>query len=270
MRANLLFIGILLIASFCSQKRQQTLGTETQDQVVIDKDSVKQPKPASESIPPESVAQAQEMPGEVYPIRYSPPMNGIGVLVKKIDETGSGKNDTLIVLNTDGTDYLSYLKEKYLTVDSKSYEPFEVDERKLCEQHNVCPRQFYPEYDIIHFDVLKESEEAYKVLTDSKNNVTKSVGKDTSLLEFYTWEEYLMEYYLSFNPESNPLREKPSEEADIIYKYNDYFFKGIEIKGDWIKIECNSDCKECDKGDLTSWIRWREGEKLLVSIGIIC
>lgn len=271
MRTSLLFIGVFLIASFCNQKRQQSPETVAQVQEVTnEKDSVKQPKPALKSALPERVAQVQEVPGEVYPIRYSPPINGIGVLVKKTDETGGSNNDTLTVLNADGTDYLSFLKGKYLTVDGESYEPSEVNERRLCEQHNVCLRQFYPEYDIVHFDVLEENEDTYKVLIDDDNDITKLIGKDTSLLEFYTWKEYLTEYYLSFNPESNPLREAPSEEASITYKYNDYFFKGVEVQGDWMKIRCNSDCKECDKGDLTGWIKWKEGDKLLVSIGIIC
>ena len=85
-----------------------------------------------------------------------------------------------------------------------------------------------------------------------------------------TWEDYVLDSYIIFDSKTNPLRSSPTNDGPIIYRFNDHFFKGEEIVGDWVKIKCNNDCKICDNINLSGWIRWRNGRFFLIQLGIIC
>jgi hypothetical protein len=206
--------------------------------------------------------------GEILPVNLTDRIRGMGVLVMKSEPDGLSLKDTLTVLNSDNTPFLSWCyKSEYFKVKSDSYKLFEVTNEVL-ENYKIEPRAFYPEYQIIHFEVLGEIGNYYEVILNPENNTIKRIPKSSNW-KFYTWEEYLNTVYLMYGSD-NPLRAAPEEDAKVIYKFNDYFFKVIEIKGDWVKIQCNDDCKKCDKGNLEGWIKWKDGERLLVSLGIIC
>lgn len=206
--------------------------------------------------------------GEILPVKLTDQIRGEGVLVMKSEPEGLSSEDTLSVYNSDNSSYVSWCYENnYFKVKSDNYNLLEITTEVLTD-YNINPRAFYPEYQIIHFEVVEENEKYYEVILNAKNNTVKRIPKSSNW-KYYTWEEYLKTVYVMYGGD-NPLKAEPKEESNIIYKFNDYFFKVVKIKGDWAKIQCNDDCKECDKGNLEGWIKWKDGNKLLVSLGIIC
>ena len=211
-----------------------------------------------------------ELEGEIYPVRLEEEISGVGILSYTALESYSKDTGTRIeILNLDGSVYCTIrLEEEAVTFEGGEGISVENTQR-LLEEYQFNPRLFYPEYELMEFVVLNISDDHYYISIDSGSN-EKMVRKDKGHFIYNSWEDYIQTKYLSFDPEENPIRVAPNDSSEIVYPYNDYFFKAIEVQGNWIKIECNDDCKICDKGKLAGWIKWRDGKKLLVSTGSVC
>ena len=211
-----------------------------------------------------------ELEGEIYPVRLDKEISGIGILGYKRLLSYTEPNRTGIkILNLDGSVYCKISLEEG-TIVFEDRETVKIDkEKRLREDYDFDPQYYYPEYSIIGFTVLKITESYYHISIGSGSN-EKMVTKDRSQFDYHSWEDYIQTKYLSFNPRENPIKAAPDDSSEIVYPYNDYPFKAIDVQGDWIKIECTDDCRTCDKGKLTGWIKWREGKELLVSTSWVC
>lgn len=221
----------------------------TDSQAVVDKNSM-----------------TEDSTGEIYPIQLAPSMRGMGVVSIQFPKTGSttildSTNDVFIALN---------FGAREISLKDKAYSFSEASNQNLYQAHDFYPRMTSLEYEILLLDCIGKSEQFYEVVLNQQKGTTGRISASDSNALLLTWEELLLKSYISFDPKSNPLRPNPSDQSNIIYPYNDYFFKVVEVKGDWIKVKCNSDCKECEKGDLTGWIKWKEGDNFLIQIGLIC
>jgi hypothetical protein len=209
-----------------------------------------------------------DIPSEVYPVTFESPMRGIGVVVVK---SPISRTNSVTLVNSDNTVFaeLNYSKE-FFQIKDKKFEVDAIDNKTLESVFGFKPRIFEVEYEIVHFECIARDNDFFEVLIDPEKGTTKRIRVDSTIYEFYAWEEYILNAYLLFDSKTNPLKEDPFDNSKVIYEYNDFYFKGIGVKGDWLKVECNSDCKACEKGDLTGWIKWREGNKFLVQLGFIC
>jgi len=93
------------------------------------------------------------------------------------------------------------------------------------------------------------------------------VNKTVKNLKFETWEKHILKTFaIEFNKNENPLRRTPNG----IIKNVDFSkierFSAVEFKGEWLKVNWDTesnpdnDPKKADFG----WIKWKEGEKLLI------
>lgn len=257
---------MLMIFAACSSPDKKE---EQAEKNLTEQDKKVSSSLTSLGVSPEKVIDLDQ--GEIYPVRIADPMNGIGVIVMKSIGEGFSTGETVELLNEDNTVYAqwNYDNESFEIEGNKSG-LFSVNDNQLKEDYNFAPRAFFTEYHIIHFEVMSKDGAFCEVLINPDKGITKRINLKFSQFNYYSWEEYLRRLYLNYDPKTNPLKKSPNEQSEIAYKYNDYFFRVMEFKGDWIKVQCNSDCKMCDKGELTGWIRWKEGKRLLISIGIIC
>jgi hypothetical protein len=206
--------------------------------------------------------------GEIYPIRVEKPMNGIGVVIVDFSLSHTGvisvfKSPEMI------EEHLRYeITTDELIIDGEQFKGANVSEKLLMEKFQINLRLFYLEYQIFHFDCIKDLGDKYEVLLNPESNLKGYISKEAG--SFYNWADYIKKGYILFNPQKNPLRENPSNDSKVVYKYNDYFFEVKEVEGDWIKVKCNNDCKDCDKQNLEGWIKWRESDEFLIQIGFIC
>lgn len=174
----------------------------------------------------------------------------------------------------------SLLNVKYSTIDM--YNDF--------DKINICSFFFKPDYGIMHFSCLSETNMSYKVLTGDAEY--KYLPK-TKKYKFCTWGDYIL---TSFGirrltedsgklASKEPLRLKPTENSKtLVIPSGHEMFCPIEIKGDWVKVKydcfynqdnnlfegqpCNSYINKCPN-PLTGWLKWRSGNKLLIDIFIM-
>lgn len=134
------------------------------------------------------------------------------------------------------------------------------------------PRLFgnNPDYFRLIFDCTKSTDKYYQVIVDQKTNETGFIKKADSLFKFETVVEYVREWTtlgLDFDRAQNPLRQEPSDNAAVISntdqaKYKIWRAEKIEMNGDWMKVKIRND----EQG----WIRWRQGDRILIRIYFAC
>ncbi len=134
------------------------------------------------------------------------------------------------------------------------------------------PRFFVdnPDYFRLIFDCTKSTDKNYQVIIDQKTNEVGFIKKADSLFKFETAAEYVSEWTsgsFDFDRTQNPLRQEPSDNATVISnvdqkKYKIWRAEKIEMKGDWIKVKI----RDNEEG----WIRWRQGDKIVIKIYFAC
>ena len=165
-------------------------------------------------------------------------------------------------------DSYEYLKEEILirnengSIVNKLY----FDEKELMidfEKGTPSIREYDPDYHVIIFDGYPLENNKYKVIIDNSIFFLDHVEGYTV---FRKWEEHITRAFILTN-ELNPLRETPTESGKIIpMDYNNSNFISIEVKNDWVKVECDT-YEGCPDGKLvTGWLRWRKGNELLVEL----
>ena len=70
-----------------------------------------------------------------------------------------------------------------------------------------------------------------------------------------------------FDPETNPIRIKPLDHASIMADGADALLKPLAVQGDWLMVDTSG---LADRIAPTGWIRWRDGERLLVRYNLLC
>ena len=154
----------------------------------------------------------------------------------------------------------------------------------------ICPKFFMPDYGIMHFVCVDSTANAYQILTDFSS--VKFIEKDSGA-EFTTWENYILRSFgirrlaenKSAAPVQDDLRVGPSEDSEVLAIPEGFeMFCPMEIRDHWVKVKydcfyntdenphegepCYNFIGDC-KDPLTGWLKWREGNKVLIDIFLI-
>ena len=81
-------------------------------------------------------------------------------------------------------------------------------------------------------------------------------------VEVVGWPDVLLQSLLTTDPEVNPLRARPSDDASILAAPpEDVRLRPLAIRGDWVQV---STLGLADPMPPSGWLRWTDGERLLV------
>ncbi|WP_271855904.1 hypothetical protein [Patiriisocius marinus] len=125
-----------------------------------------------------------------------------------------------------------------------------------------------PDYFSIAFECIETNDKFYIVrLNDDQLGYIK---KDNENFTKETVEEFVVRWTslgFDFDRINNPLRAENSQSAKIITneltgKYKIWTGEVLEMKGDWLKIKSIK--------EEIGWIKWREGEKILIRMYYAC
>ena len=127
---------------------------------------------------------------------------------------------------------------------------------------NFKPLAFHPDNFLLALKVIDTTGNRYKVLINEKISIKKYLKRNQDFLLFQSWEEHILSVFsVGFDEVSNPLQESPLESSKKVYYDKDEFYHPSQIKGDWLQVKWGSE------GDWEyGWIRWKDGEKLLVEL----
>lgn len=192
--------------------------------------------------------------------------------------------DTVSVLNQDGSEYAKiWANENGITkvnypdssqmknIILKSFENYYPDRFRDYKKYNNTPpiaiRSFDNGYDspLMVFDAKKLGEK-YQVFV---NGEWKGI-KYPEPLVYKKWSEFILTVSVGITPVS-PLRTTKGNSSEIIDDYEKYSYKVIKLDGDWLQVQCWSDCEGCPEGKIIQgWVKWKDGDRLLIELYYIC
>src|ERR1041385_689340 len=119
-----------------------------------------------------------------------------------------------------------------------------------------------PDYEI--FCPLKVTEERGGYFLTIVHGQHVLFDKTDTTLTFQTWEDYIVHSVsgVGFNPKHNPIRQQASETSAILPYEHDTSYHPVKIIGDWLLL------RKYDKE--YGWIKWRDGDHLLIDIFYLC
>lgn len=168
--------------------------------------------------------------------------------------------------------------EEYLSVSTNTEEGI----------YDICPQFYKPDYGILQFVCLASDPNTYTVLADS--TTVKYIRKSTDGIVFKYWNEYILESFgirrkradELTNKSSHLLRAAPAESAPSIDVPSGHeMFCPMEVQNDWVKVRydcfynreqnphegepCHNFIDQCEN-PVTGWLKWRDGNELLIDI----
>lgn len=126
---------------------------------------------------------------------------------------------------------------------------------------DIIPLLNKTDYSILFFVCVEKNNKFYKIITSSG---TYAYIKPSDKFIFYSWNEFLKNQVVGVESKnSNSLFDKINGKQ-VVFKnlQSDDEIEIINIKGDWLNIENTTINKNY-------WLKWREGNKLLIYLNLL-
>lgn len=130
-------------------------------------------------------------------------------------------------------------------------------------ENDFEPFSWHPDYEGLALRCIEMQNDTCKVIVNENLKIEKKYPLENKGLVFQTWEEHILSVFsVGFDLISNPPLERPSKDSrELIHYDKDEFYHPSQIKGDWLQVKWGSE------GDWKyGWIRWKDGQKLLVEL----
>lgn len=178
----------------------------------------------------------------------------------RIDIDGIMRFDREItILNSDKTNYAK-INGKKLLINDRKYDLLESRIDTL--RKYMDSKSFDPEYSLFIARCIGKQNNYYQVII---NGATKLVSSDSDLTKFETLEMFVLSSLPNLT-ETTPLRLEPNDTSSVIEGYESYFFVSKKIDGDWLLVECDQDYGGCPNKELKGWVKWKNGDEMLISL----
>ncbi len=133
-----------------------------------------------------------------------------------------------------------------------------------------APPWFWPEvmkldYDLLFLRAKTLTRNWIEVVVNRETGQTRWI--DRHAVECIHWPTFLLNVVaVEVNdPEGNPVRVKPLDHASVLADAT-LSLQSLAIQGSWLQVSTNG---LADRIAPTGWIRWREGDRLLISFSLL-
>ena len=138
----------------------------------------------------------------------------------------------------------------------------------------VRPLELSPDFGLFAFRVVAVADGAYEVVVDEETGRTLWLRAHPAVT-YKPWAEYLVEEVTGFDrlDRTTPLRTAPRADAAAVpYEppepYGWDCLAVAEAQGEWVRVRRSGLCYDAEPVD--GWLRWRDGDDLLISYGLTC
>jgi hypothetical protein len=202
-----------------------------------------------------------------------------GVLFFNVNKTYT-LPETFKVMNNDKSVYLTFKKiNNDSTAIKKTYSNsiqnnlirlkqifpfyFNNNNKNNVPLPDVFTRAYYPDSGVIIIDANKINKKYFEIFIDGEWKYIE----DTNF-KYQKWNTFLKQTYIQLYEKDKIYSKKSIASKQLIFP-NDLNFRIIKVSGDWIKIECNTVCEECNH-KITGWVKWKDGNQILINILYVC
>lgn len=131
------------------------------------------------------------------------------------------------------------------------------------------PFSFHPDYFVLALRCVGKGGGRLEVVVNEETGLKKYVREDDTSLKFRAWEEHILQVFaVDFNPEDNPVLEKPGGNAKSIDFSKRLTFHPAEVDGDWLKVRWSStgQAKGTGESDHSGWVRWKKDGVIAIEL----
>jgi hypothetical protein len=188
----------------------------------------------------------------------------------------------LVAINFNDTTVLHFYAKK---TDKQPVKTIEFFDDKTIDSWNIrnldkqsqwlSPESLWLDYYSFIFRCKSRTNDWYEVIINNDNGKTLWLKK-SALTKFSNWEAFLKNMFgVSRLPDKKQaIRASPNEKSKEINYSGSDCFQVRSMKGDWIEIFTTDYCDESDTNSKTKiksgWIKWRQGNNLLIEYFITC
>jgi hypothetical protein len=181
------------------------------------------------------------------------------------------------ILNEDNTVYATLnLSSDKITIQGKQFSLNEfANDNSVRSKYRFFPKEFFPDQSIIQFEFVCLDKDIAEIFISKEHGEKKIIKLNGGNFKSELWRAHLLGCMIDFDVKNNPIREKMLDSSKSVgYEKSgeDYVFVISEIVGEWVKIECAEICDyPCNSGKkYDGWIKWKEGDKLLIRLLYSC
>lgn len=181
------------------------------------------------------------------------------------------------ILNEDNTVYATLnLSLDKIIIQGKHFSLNEfANDNSLRSQYQFFPKEFFPDQSIIQFEYASLTNDVAEIFINKEQDKKKKIKLSAGIFKAELWKEHLVGCMIDFNVKINHIRAEMLDNSKSLGYENsgeDYIFVISEIVGDWVKIECAEICDyPCSSGKkYDGWIKWKDGNKLLIRLLYSC
>jgi len=131
-------------------------------------------------------------------------------------------------------------------------------------------RSCYLDYGVLIFDT--DSTYAGGKISVFVGNEKKylDVQRIPGLVVAQSWPVFLKSVFFKLSPAAGMYTAGPNKGRKVAAAVN-YSYIVKSVRNDWVFVECVKTCEECPRGRMVQgWVRWKEGEKLLIELYYFC
>ncbi|WP_426485653.1 hypothetical protein [Flavobacterium sp. 2] len=131
------------------------------------------------------------------------------------------------------------------------------------EQKWLKPEVLWIDYNFFVFRCEKQENEWFKIIVNNESGKSLWIKKN-KITEFKNWEKYLQDMFrIERVSKTDKIYKSPNKNAATIKYSGEDCFQVKSTKGDWIEI-FTSECDESKNEIKSGWIKWKEGNRLLI------
>jgi hypothetical protein len=134
---------------------------------------------------------------------------------------------------------------------------------------NFKPFAFHQDYFLLVLKCTDANDRFFEVIVNEETGLKKYVRANDPVFKFETWPELVLSTFaVNFEKKSNPVLEAPAGQMREGFFPKDITLRPIEIQGDWLKIEWQTEGRQKSRNNKSAsgWVRWKEDGNLLIDL----
>lgn len=179
---------------------------------------------------------------------------GIGLVAIKFDDK------TVLPFYTSVND-----KEPAKTIrffNDKSINSWNIKDLKN-QQKWLKPEILWLDYNYFVFRCEEKENDSFKIIVDNESGKSLWIRKSKSTL-FRNWEKFLQDMFsVQRKSKTDKIYKLPNKNSGTIRYSGEDCFQVRSMKGDWIEI-FTSECDDVKSQLKSGWIKWKDGNNLLI------
>lgn len=171
---------------------------------------------------------------------------------------------TIGVVGLSGRTSASLNRFRFFNADRSIWFEFPVTSEYV-ENEAFRPFAQKLDYSVLVLKCVSEDDTQFEVIVNETSGLRKFIRKSDQLFQFQRWEDHILDLFaVDFDQTKNPLRRTPSENAPLVQPVEQVFYQPVEIRKNWLKVRLEDTGGSKPKARGTGWIKWREGDELLI------